>query len=126
MVHPGHIEYFIHAKKQGDILYVVLVGDKFVEKGPGRPLFPEKVRAAWVAALEPVDYVIIHQDIGPYKIIEQAQPQVLVKGASYQTKPTEGFKHDRALVESYGGRIEFAPEPMHSSEIIQKIYKTFE
>lgn len=125
LIHFGHIEHFDFAKKQGDIVYVVVVGDKFVRKGPHRPLFNEEIRAKWLAGLADVDYIIVNQAEGPYEIIKQVQPDVLVKGEGYQTKPTEGFLRDKALVESYGGRVAFAPEPIHSTEIITKMYSFF-
>ena len=39
LVHPGHIQHFLAAKKQVDILVVSITADKFVNKGPGRPIF---------------------------------------------------------------------------------------
>lgn len=126
LVHFGHIEHFVYARAQGDAVYVIIVGDKFVRKGPGRPLFAEGVRARWLASLEAVDYVVVNQDGGPYEVIKKIRPDVLVKGVSYHTEPTEGFLRDRALVESYGGRVAFAPEPIHSTEIIQKMYTFFD
>jgi bifunctional ADP-heptose synthase (sugar kinase/adenylyltransferase) len=110
----------------GDILYVVLVADQFVQKGPGRPLFNEDLRAMWVAAIEGVDYVIVNNDYGPRKLIGEIRPHFLVKGAAYQTNPSEGFLSDKALVESYGGKVAFVKELAHSSEILKKIIKIFE
>lgn len=125
LVHPGHIDYFWRAKAKGDILYVVIVADRFVQKGPGRPIFNQKLRAWWIAAIEGVDFVIINNDYGPRKIIQAVHPNFLAKGAEYKAHPTEGFLLDRALVESYGGKVEFVVELAHSSDIIKKIYKIF-
>jgi rfaE bifunctional protein nucleotidyltransferase chain/domain len=125
LVHPGHIDCFWRAKAYGDILYVVLVADKFVQKGPGRPLFNEDLRAMWVAAIEGVDFVIINNDYGPRRLIGEIRPDVLVKGAEYQAKPSEGFLSDKALVESYGGKVVFVKELAHSSEILKKISHNF-
>ena len=126
MVHPGHIDYFQKARALGDILYVVIVADKFVEKGPARPLFDEVTRANWVAALECVDYVIVIDDYGPLQIIEKVRPDVLVKGKVYETEPTGGFLKDRVAVESYGGRVVLVKELQRSTEIINKIYSFFD
>jgi rfaE bifunctional protein nucleotidyltransferase chain/domain len=125
LVHLGHIDCFWRAKAKGDILYVVLVADKFVQKGPGRPLFTEDLRAMWVAAIEGVDFVIINDDYGPRKLIREIRPHFLVKGAQYQTNPSEGFLLDKALVESYGGKVAFVKELAHSSEILKRIYQEF-
>lgn len=125
LVHAGHLEYFAQAKKQGDVLYVVLVTDRYVKKGPNRPIFDHDTRALWVASLAPVDYAIVNDAEGPQNILEAVQPNVLVKGAEYITKPTEGFLKNKAYVESYGGRAAFVEELAHSSEILQRIYKMF-
>lgn len=127
LVHPAHIHYFTQAKAQGDILYVSVVADAFVNKGPGRPLFDEQTRAYWVAGIDGVDYVLINNDAGPYKLIETIHPDVIVKGETYKTKPTEGFLRDKTLVESYGGRVHFSQEmPLHSTETIKKILAMFD
>lgn len=124
LVHPGHAAYFAMAKTQGDVLYVVLVTDQFVRKGPGRPVFDQETRAMWVAGIQGVDYVVINDDYGPYKVIKTVRPDVLVKGDSYERDPTEGFSRDRSLVESYGGKLFFIPETdMHSTEIFRKIHE---
>jgi cytidyltransferase-like protein len=41
LVHIGHIKHFESAKKIADVLVVTLTPDRFVNKGPGRPAFPE-------------------------------------------------------------------------------------
>ena len=42
LVHLGHLKHFKEAKSKGDILIVSVTSDKYVSKGPGRPLFNEK------------------------------------------------------------------------------------
>ncbi len=41
LIHVGHIKHFASAKKYADILVVSITSDKFVLKGPGRPIFNE-------------------------------------------------------------------------------------
>ena len=41
LLHIGHIYYLEEAKKNGEILIVSLTSDKFVNKGPSRPVFNE-------------------------------------------------------------------------------------
>ena len=126
LVHPGHIDSFQRGKTYGDVLYVVIVADKFVQKGPSRPLFDESTRAGWVAAIECVDFVIVNYDYGPLEIIKKVQPSVLVKGRQYETKPTSGFLNDKAAVETYGGRVGYVEELQQSTKIIDKIYSLFD
>ena len=43
LLHIGHIKYFQEAKSMGDVLVVTITQDRFVNKGPGRPAFNEKL-----------------------------------------------------------------------------------
>ena len=42
LVHIGHIKHFEEAKENGDVLVVSVTSDKFVNKGPGRPIYNDK------------------------------------------------------------------------------------
>ena len=44
LLHIGHINHFKEAKNFGDVLVVSLTPDIYVNKGPGRPAFNEKLR----------------------------------------------------------------------------------
>ena len=54
LVHPGHIRHFEDAKRQGDILVVTVTPDEYVNKGPGRPVFNQRLRAESLAALQAI------------------------------------------------------------------------
>ena len=58
-VHIGHIDYFEQAKQLGDVVYVSIIADRFVRKGPDRPRFPQDIRLSWVAGIEAVDMKLI-------------------------------------------------------------------
>src|SRR5277367_1860980 len=63
IVHLGHVRHFNMAKKEGDALVVTLTADKYVKRGPGRPIFNEQLRSEYLASLSVVDYVgIIYAD----------------------------------------------------------------
>ncbi len=51
LMHTGHIRHLQRARQEGDVLFVSLTADKFVNKGPGRPVFSEDLRAETLAAL---------------------------------------------------------------------------
>ena len=51
IVHPGHIQYLQYARSLGDILVVSVTSDDGVHKGVDRPLIPDDLRAASLAAL---------------------------------------------------------------------------
>ena len=83
LVHPGHIRHFEEAKRQGDVLVVTLTPDEYVNKGPGRPVFQERLRAESLAALQVVDYVAINQWPTAVETILMLRPDVYVKGGEY-------------------------------------------
>lgn len=118
LVHPGHLNYFLAAKREGDILVVTLTSDRYVNKGPGRPVFRENIRADFVAALECVDYVALNDKPSGVDIIKLFRPDVFVKGSEYadiEADVTGGIKIEKAAVESVGGRLHFTDEPVSSS-----------
>ena len=53
LLHIGHIRHFRQAKRHGDVLVVTVTPDRFVDKGPGRPAFPEKLRAEGYSQYRP-------------------------------------------------------------------------
>ena len=61
LVHFGHIYYLQKAKKPDRILIVGLNSDSSIRKikGKRRPIVPQEIRAAVMAALECVDFVTI-------------------------------------------------------------------
>ena len=59
VVHPGHLRHLLFAKEKAQILIASITSDKFVTKDKYRPYGPQELRAANLAALEMVDYVII-------------------------------------------------------------------
>ena len=68
LLHPGHILHFQAARKEGDVLVVTLTRDEHVGKGPGRPVFNQRLRAESIASLECVDFVAVNEwpSIGDY------------------------------------------------------------
>lgn len=45
LLHPGHFKYLQAAKAMGDVLVATCSPDRYVDKGPGRPVFNEQLRA---------------------------------------------------------------------------------
>src|ERR1700731_3726167 len=60
LLHLGHVRHLEAARRLGDLLVVTVTADRFVNKGPGRPVFSERMRAEMLAALEYVDWVGIN------------------------------------------------------------------
>ncbi|MBE0535773.1 MAG: D-glycero-beta-D-manno-heptose 1-phosphate adenylyltransferase [Phycisphaerae bacterium] len=107
VLHRGHIEYLQLCRRQGDIVVVGLNSDASVKqiKGPERPINIEHDRAAVLAALEMVDYIVIFDEPTPLELITRVSPDVLVKGEDWADKGVVG----REFVESRGGKVVLAP-----------------
>ena len=103
ILHAGHVRYLAEAKSYGDVLIVGLNADESVRrlKGDGRPLNRLADRVDVLSALAVVDHVVVFEEDVPTALIEQVQPDVLVKGKDYEGKVVEG----RAFVESHGGQV---------------------
>jgi rfaE bifunctional protein kinase chain/domain/rfaE bifunctional protein nucleotidyltransferase chain/domain len=116
IVHPGHIQYLQFAKSQGDVLIVSLTADPNVNKGVARPLIPEDLRAASVAALECVDFVYVNPDPTAVELLGALRPDVYVKGREYETNQDPRFLAERDTVVKHGGRVIFSSgEVVYSS-----------
>jgi D-beta-D-heptose 7-phosphate kinase/D-beta-D-heptose 1-phosphate adenosyltransferase len=106
VLHRGHIEYLQFCKAQGNIVVLGLNSDSSVKKikGPDRPINNQHDRAAVLAALESVDYVVTFDEPDPLAIITKVHPDILVKGEDWAVKGVIG----RGFVESYGGKVVLA------------------
>lgn len=106
LLHPGHVRYLRFARSLGDVLIVGVNGDGSVRrnKGPARPITPDRERAELVAALACVDAVVIFDEDTPAEIIRLVQPDVLVKGSDWPADRIVG----RDTVEARGGRVVLA------------------
>jgi phosphoheptose isomerase len=110
VLHAGHLASLEAASELGGVLVVGVNSDRAVArlKGEGRPLVPAEERARLVAALRPVDHVVVFDDDTPEAVLAQVQPDIHTKGADYE--PPDGKPiPELAVVEGYGGRVEFLP-----------------
>jgi len=110
ILHEGHVSCLERARELGDALVVGVNTDSSVRsiKGPGRPVNPERERARAVSALTCVDYAVIFDDLTTVRLLKMLHPDVYVKGGDYTIDTIN--QEERAVVESYGGRIEILPE----------------
>jgi rfaE bifunctional protein nucleotidyltransferase chain/domain len=108
LLHAGHLHTLRAARDFGDVLFVGVNDDASVRrlKGPSRPLNTAQDRAELVAALEPVDRVVVFSEDTPIECLGALRPDVHVKGDDY--RPPDGAPMpEAATVAAYGGRIEF-------------------
>ena len=103
LIHPGHIDLLERARALGDYLIVGLNSDASVRtiKGPARPFLPQEERAATLRALRCVDEVIIFDESTPARLIEELQPDVLVKGGDWPVDQIVGAD----IVLRKGGKV---------------------
>lgn len=118
LLHIGHIKHLECAKKMGDALVVTVTPDRYVNKGPGRPVFSESLRAEALAALGCVDYVAINGWPTAVETIGLLKPHLYVKGADYRNAEddiTGKIADEEAAVKKTGGSIAFTNEIAFSS-----------
>ncbi len=129
LLHIGHIRHFERAKELGDILVVTVTPDRYVNKGPHRPMFDEELRAEGVAALDCVDYVAINQWPTAVEIIDVVKPDYYVKGSEYSDADrdvTGGITRERAAVEAAGGQVAYTNDvTFSSSNLINRYLPVF-
>jgi rfaE bifunctional protein nucleotidyltransferase chain/domain len=124
LIHPGHIDVLLGARRCGDALVVGLNSDASVRrlKGPERPVRSEAERAYVLAALAMVDAVVVFGEDTPIEAIRALQPDVLVKGGDY----TEATIVGAPEVRSWGGEVVVVPltPGQSTTSIIKKLRDT--
>ena len=126
LLHPGHIRHFSEAKRQGDCLVVSLTPDRFVNKGPGRPVFHEQLRLEQVAALSSVDFVVLNDAPDAVPIIKKVCPNLYVKGGEYRNHSddvTGKISEEEAAVHAVGGEVYYTDDIVFSSsQLINRFF----
>jgi cytidyltransferase-like protein len=118
LIHPGHVIHFEESKGMGDTLIVTVTGEKFVNKGPGRPYFNDELRLKSLAALESVDYVAIIPYPAAVEAIEAVRPDIYCKGKEYENAKddvTGNMADDVKTVKATGGVIRYVGSVVFSS-----------
>jgi D-beta-D-heptose 7-phosphate kinase/D-beta-D-heptose 1-phosphate adenosyltransferase len=102
VLHNGHLHILNEARQQGDVLIVGVNSDASVRlnKGPDRPIVPERRRAEMLLALRMVDYVHVFDELDPIAFIGELNPDVHVNGSEYGEDCIES-----EIVKRGGGRI---------------------
>lgn len=103
LLHAGHKSILKKSRKLGNALFVGLNSDSSVRsiKGPSRPIFRQKKRAAMLCNLPSVNYVLIFNERTPEKLLSSLKPDIHVKGGDWKGKKLP----EKKLVESWGGRV---------------------
>jgi D-beta-D-heptose 7-phosphate kinase/D-beta-D-heptose 1-phosphate adenosyltransferase len=114
LLHPGHVDVLIGARRHGEALVVGVNSDESVRrlKGPERPIRSAAERCYVLAALESVDAVVVFDQDTPRELITLLRPDVLVKGGDYSEATIVGASE----VRERGGAVVVIPlTPGHST-----------
>jgi rfaE bifunctional protein nucleotidyltransferase chain/domain len=114
LLHTGHVDVLLAARRAGDYLVVGVNSDASVRrlKGSSRPVRDEGARCYVLAALTMVDAVMIFDEDTPLELIRALRPDVLVKGGDYTESTIVGADELRA----WGGEVVVVPlTPGHST-----------
>lgn len=109
----------------GEMLFITVTKDQYVNKGPGRPAFTDQLRAESLAALANVDYVAITDSPTAVEAIRCIKPSYYVKGQDYEEMAgdiTRGIYAEEAAVQEGGGQIHFTHDITFSSTKILNSY----
>ena len=113
LLHVGHVRYLEAAAAEADVLVVAINDDASVRtlKGDGRPILSAPHRAALVAALRAVDYVVIFPEPTVTPLLDALRPDVHCKGTDYTVESVP----ERETVRAYGGRTAIVGDPKDHS-----------
>jgi len=124
ILHLGHIRSIQDAKKQGDILIILLNSDNSIKKykGSKKPLIPENERAETLANLETIDYITIFDEINPKKILSEIKPNVHCNGSDWGKNCIES-----STVKNNGGKLHIIKweKGLSTTNLINKILKVY-
>ena len=125
VIHAGHISHFEEVKKKCDFLFVTVTEDKFVHKGPNRPVNSHYFRAKILESLKLVDAVGVNFTPDAVESIKTIKPDFYFKGRDYQNKKdlTSRLQKEIQAIKKNGGKLIYTESPLKSStEIINKSY----
>lgn len=126
LLQAGHLDFLEEAKLQGDVLFVGINTDEAIKekKGPSRPIISQQERAALLAALSCVDYVVsmpgaYHEE--PHgSFLPAVKPDIHANGEEYGQEHTwiEWPVMQQLKIQAY--RVKRRPN-LSTSQIIAKI-----
>ncbi len=103
ILHAGHVEYLAKGASEGDILIIGLNSDDSVKrlKGNNRPINNQDARAMVLASLSFVNAIVIFDEDTPYNLINNIQPDILIKGSDYKPEDIVGYD----ILKAKGGEV---------------------
>ena len=124
ILHVGHVRSLKDARSRGDLLLVAVNSDASIRrnKGPRRPVVPEKERVEVLCALECVDLVTVFDDPTVDGLLREVRPSVFAKGTDY----TEENVPERATALEIGAEIAIVGDPKEhaTSDLLERIRRS--
>ena len=122
VLHSGHIDHLREAKIHCDKLIVTVTSDKYVNKGPNRPLFKCNKRISNLLSIRSVDYALESNNPTPIEIIKKIKPDVYIKGSDYKNPNldlTNNLSREIRAIKIVGGKfISTKTKNLSSTKII--------
>ena len=125
LMHLGHIKHFQEAKRLGDILIVTVTPDRFVNKGPNRPIFQSQMRMQALSGLSSIDYVAENNWETALETIKMIKPNIYCKGPDYKDHRndiTQKIKDEVKVAKSVKAQIRYTSGITFSSSSIINSY----
>ena len=124
LLHYGHHLHFVAAKKKCDFLFVSITSDKYIKKGPNRPIHNENERLNLLKNLKFIDHVFIANGESGVDSINLVKPDFYFKGNEYKNnildKTKKIFKEKFAVKKNNGKIIYTNEKEFSSSKIINQ------
>ena len=92
------------------MLIVTITPAKYVNKGPSRPAFNDKLRLEALAAIDVVDYVSLNLAPTATQLIKKIKPNIYCKGPDYKNFKndlTGEIRNEERAIKKIGGKIHF-------------------
>ncbi len=121
LLHLGHVKHFNEARKFGDILVVTITPNKYVSKGPNRPVFDSAQRMEVIASLECVDFVSENKWSDAVETIKILKPNIYCKGPDYKKNKddlTQKIYEESKAINQVKGSIKYTSAITYSSSKI--------
>jgi rfaE bifunctional protein nucleotidyltransferase chain/domain len=129
LLHAGHIRYLKTARNKGDVLFVTVTADEFINKGPGRPVFSQDLRVENLGYLNFVDFVAVNTAPTAVNLLSEVKPHAYVKGPDYKQMEddiTGNIYAEKKAVEAHGGKLVFTDDiTLSSTSLLNEHFGVF-
>ena len=129
LLHAGHIRYLKTARNKGDVLFVTVTADEFINKGPGRPVFSQDLRVENLGYLNFVDFVAVNTAPTAVNLLSEVKPHAYVKGPDYKQMEddiTGNIYAEKKTVEAHGGKLVFTDDiTLSSTSLLNEHFGVF-